>query len=276
MTIAFFKRRTSCGDIRGKQIGEFMGAKINPELECDKDTCVFVKMRPWFAGKKNYIDVVDNPRYIDFLRKNHQFGGIAISKIAHEYISDKSGRNDICTIPQQHCNFKNEKRTRREVTTAGYIGEVGSLQDYQEISDKLKKNGIELLCRWHAQVMPPTPPPGFYKKREDVVDFYKSIDIQIVWRPKVDPAVEFLKNPLKLSNAGSFGIPTVAYPEKSFVSEYPNGFVPAMCVDELVDRVKALVNNKMLYKTYSQAAEEVSSNYHISEIAKLYQGLETH
>lgn len=272
--ITIFKRRTTCGKIRGLQIGEYIGAKINPEAGYENDVCVFIKMKPFMAGVKNYVDVIDNPRYIDFLRRNLHYGGIAISKIAQEYISNKSGRNDIVVIPQQHCNFENIKRDRVEVTTAGYIGEERSLQNYEEIKDKLSRAGIKLICMWHAQVAPVKLPPGYYKKREEVVDFYKSIDVQIVWRPVIDPKVEYLKNPLKLSNAGSFRIPTVSYPEKSFVSEYFGSFVSATCVNELVENVKNLSNDSALYKKYSLAAEEIAEGYHISNIAKLYKKLE--
>ncbi|MFK5282474.1 hypothetical protein ACI3PL_23225, partial [Lacticaseibacillus paracasei] len=52
-----------------------------------------------------------------------------------------------------------------------------------------------------------------YSKRRYVVDFYKEIDIQISFRPHHPRGIILHMNPLKLSNAGSFGIPTVGFPE---------------------------------------------------------------
>ncbi|KKL03735.1 hypothetical protein LCGC14_2623170, partial [marine sediment metagenome] len=49
--------------------------------------------------------------------------------------------------------------------------------------------------------------------REDVCEFYKTIDIQIAFRtPGKEVRPPIFRNPLKVFNAGSFKIPTVAYP----------------------------------------------------------------
>jgi len=275
MNLSFFKRRTSSGLIRGAQVANYIGAKLNPIDGYENDICVFVKMRP--RGVKNeYIDIIDNPRYIEYSKIRRDVGTIAISKIAHEYISFKTNRDDIVLIPQHHCNFDREKRIRKEITTVGYIGEKYSLQNYDEIEQKLAKVGLKLICKWHAPMEFNKSKISWksnYKTREDVVNFYKNIDIQIVWRPIVDVNVEELKNPLKLSNAGSFGIPTVSWPEKSFVSEYDGCFIPAKTIDEAISYILELKNNQKLYDEYSKKGFERSENYHIENISKLYLNL---
>lgn len=275
MNLSFFKRRTSSGLIRGTQIANYIGAKLNPVSGYENDICIYVKMRP--RGFKNeYVDIIDNPRYIEYSKIRKDVGVIAISKIAQEYISFKTGRDDIVLIPQHHCNFNREKRNRKEITTVGYIGEKYSLQNYEEIEQKLAKVGLKLICKWHASKefnVNRIDQKFDYKTREDVVNFYKNIDIQIVWRPIVDINVEELKNPLKLSNAGSFGIPTVSFPEKSFVSEYNDCFIPAKTIDEAISHILELKNNQILYEEYSKKSIEYSENYHIENISKLYLNL---
>ena len=109
-----------------------------------------------------------------------------------------------------------------------------------------------------------------FNHRNGVNWFYKNVDIQIVWRPYAD---EF-RNPLKLSNAGSYGIPTVAYPEESFVSEYNGCFIPATSIDELIIKVKELKDNPDLYDNMAKKVMTRAENYHIEHIAKLYKELD--
>jgi len=83
-----------------------------------------------------------------------------------------------------------------------------------------------------------------------------------------------LKNPLKLSNAGSFGIPTVAFPEENFVAEFDKCFLPANTVDEVVDSVYQLKTDQSLYNAMVSMARERAECYHISKVAEYYRKLE--
>ena len=109
-----------------------------------------------------------------------------------------------------------------------------------------------------------------FNGRRGVGWFYQTVDIQIAWRPNAD---EF-RNHLKLSNAGSYGIPTVAYSEESYVSEYDGCFIPARSIDELIIKVKELKDNPDLYNLMAKRVMARAENYHIEHIAKLYQKLD--
>ncbi len=82
-----------------------------------------------------------------------------------------------------------------------------------------------------------------------------------------------LKNPLKLANAGSFGIPTVAYPEPNYVAEWDGCFAKATNLDQIVRAVSVLMSSKVAYENLSGLAYEKSKEYHINKILPLYKEL---
>ena len=103
--------------------------------------------------------------------------------------------------------------------------------------------------------------------------FYASIDISLSFRCQMDPILAKLKNPLKLANAGSFGIPTVAYPELNYVAEWDGCFAKAENLDQIVRAVKVLMESKAAYENLSGLAYEKSKEYHIKKILPLYKEL---
>ena len=109
---------------------------------------------------------------------------------------------------------------------------------------------------------------GFvFKNRMDVVNLYKQIDIQITWR-----TLNWrLKNPLKLYNAASFGIPTVGYREDCY-REFENYYVPVKTIDELISEVNKF-KNADYYNQFSEKIAAKAEDWHISKIAKLYNQL---
>jgi hypothetical protein len=228
-------------------------------------------MRPVHDCKAAYIDMVDNSRYIEVLKQNPQFNGIAVSQTAYDFITSQV-KNKVVLIPHHHCNYERVKRQRSEVLTVGYIGEDVTFDAYRwQVVLLMKERGIDFIyCH-------------DYDTRRDVCEFYKNIDIQIVWRDITNMngngkdwgkwVIPELKNPLKLSNAGSFGIPTVAFPEINFEAEYKDAYLPATTLDELVDQIDRLKNSTWLYEEYAQKAEEKAEKYHVENIAKLYRGL---
>ena len=262
--ISIFKRKTMSGYIRGEQIAPYIPAKLSPQEGFEDDVCIFVKWSPaipkWW---KRYIDVIDRHQCLDFLKRHPDCGAIAISKTAVEYIrGELGGKNEIAYIPQQHCNIERLKRDKsREVKVVGFCGEYHTFQPFEEeVRRRLKDVGMELNF-YHT-----------YKTRQDVMNFYLSIDVQIVWR--AEPGyIKMLKNPLKLSNAGSFGIPTVAYPEDNFVAEYGSSFLQVRSIPEMVTAVEALRRDSKLYSQYSLAVERKAEEYYITNIAKLYSDL---
>ncbi|HUS89912.1 MAG TPA: hypothetical protein VMW91_11240, partial [Desulfosporosinus sp.] len=219
--MTFFHLHTKSGNIRGHQIGHYLGAQINPSEGYNDDICIHVKKTP-IHGRVKVYDCMDNMRHFKYLEKHPDVIILAISKTSVEFLSDMF-KNRIIYVPQHHCNFNREQRVDREIKTAGWCGFIGSFSHLEsEIREKLNKIGIELLVdyKWNS--------------RKSVINFYKKIDIQIAFREQADYN-KMLKNPLKLSNAGSFGIPTIAKPEPNFISEYDQCFFPAKTIDEMVD-----------------------------------------
>jgi hypothetical protein len=269
MSLIFFPRRCTTGDLRGIQIAKRLSAQINPDPNNIKkdDVCIYIKMHP-IHGAVSYIDLVDNVRYVDVLKKHPEFKGIAISKTAFEYIKNRI-KNEIVLIPHHHCNFERFRNpVRRYPTVVGFCGFFKSiLPYYADLKYAFDKKGFDFqLCTR-------------YDTREQVCNFYKTIDIQIIWRDLRGTdwgrwIIPELKNPLKISNAGSFGVPTVAYPEKNFIAEYDGAFVPAYSIDELIDRVCLLRDAPGFCRDIAEKARIKSEEYHIDNIIKLYLTLE--
>lgn len=260
--ISIFKRRTTCGYIRGVQIAKHIGARLNPEDEWHNDTCIYVKQTPK-GGKRQFFDIIDEHKYLPWLKQHPEIGIIAISRCAEEYLKNEMS-NTIVFIPQQHCNFGNIQRTRTTVTTAGWCGARGCFEPFEsEIREKLGKIGLELKTYYEDQ----------YKTRQDIVNFYLGIDIQVVWRMQAEWN-KMLKNPLKVSNASSFSIPTISKPEPCTVLEYDGCFLPATTIDELVECARQLKDNSMLYQDIADKALQRSKYYHINNVANLYKELD--
>jgi glycosyltransferase involved in cell wall biosynthesis len=187
-------------------------------------------------------------------------GVIVTSRIAWGYVSRILGRKDIILIPQHHCNYLRENRDRKEVKVVGIIGSPECEGPNNEsFIGRLKEVGLELaICR--------NP-----RSRGKVVNFYKNIDIQVVYRPH--QIENNMLTSLKLANAGSFGIPTVACPEKSYINEFDGCFLPVHSEEELFLEIKRLKEEPSLYEDLSEKAKAKAEKYNIENIAKLYRQL---
>jgi len=108
--------------------------------------------------------------------------------------------------------------------------------------------------------------------RQDIVNFYQDIAIQIVWRPYIDEKRIKLFNPLKLVNAASFGIPTIALEERAFV-EMKGYYFPVGTIEEFIAQLDELQTSPTLYEDYAQRCIQKSENYHIDNISRMYQQL---
>jgi hypothetical protein len=165
--------------------------------------------------------------------------------------------NKIVFIPQHHCNFNREKRTRAEIKTVGVIGTRGAFPYLPEgLKEELAKRGMELL--------------EFSKffSRQDIIDFYKRIDIQMVWRPYK----KLLSNPLKLVNGASFGIPTIALDEIAF-KELEGCYLPVNTFEEFLVALDSLRNDLDGYAEYSKKCLIKSEEYHIEKVGEMYKEL---
>lgn len=234
---------------------------MNPKSGFKDDVCIWVKSQPpENCPRFSYVDIMEGDNLVPWLAAHPKVGIIAVTKDIKKYLEKTLIRNNIILIPQNHCNYKRELRNRTDVRVVGFIGfpKYSFRHPLDDIKERLAKVRLDFIEKTS------------FNGRRGVIGFYKRVDIQIVWRPNAD---EF-RNPLKLSNAGSFGIPTVAYPEESFVSEYDGCFIPAMSIDELIIKVKELKDNPDLYDYTAKKVMTRAENYHIEHISKLYKKLD--
>lgn len=249
--------------IRGDQIANYLGSNINPKKIRENDTNIYVKPMVrkgddfMFARGKSYLDIIDGANLSQVAQRHPDVGVIVCSQADYNVMSKELPNNKIILIPQHHCNFERNQRQSISIKTIGVIGTQGAFPYLpQGLKESLAERGIELL--------------EFSKffDRKDIIDFYMKIDVQIVWRPYK----KILSNPLKLVNAASFGIPTIALDEKAFW-EVKGTYMPVGTLESLLGALDGLRNNPLLYADYSLKCIKQSERYHIENIAKLYEKL---
>jgi hypothetical protein len=260
--ISFFFGNSGAGEIRGRQVGSYLGAKLNPSDDFQEDVCIYVKMRPPDNfSKHSYVDVVDGVGLVDWLQKHPNCGAITTS-LTGQVLLSKYLKQKVIFIPENHCNYERYIRVPREVKVAGIIGNMkGFGMSITETEKRLNDIGMEFkVC-------------DSYRTRQDVIDFYKTIDIQLCWRPHVKGSHSQLHNPLKIANAASFGIPTVAYPEDNFLAEFGGCFFSAFNIEDFFRFVHELKTEPRLYDHLVKQGLERAERYHIENIAPLYEAL---
>ena len=237
-------------DIRGKQIADWLGVKFNPPKISDDDTCIWVKPRNLHKVREcDWVDVSDGGWMSSLLTERPELRVIAHSEYCYDYLK-KVVANEIVVIPQQHINWERQHKKVVKMI-GGYIGSPSpvALRIYQEIGEALGNAGFQFITCFD------------YKTREDVVNFYKSIDFLVIgpWRDDSP-----YKTPTKMINAASFGIPSIAYPLPGY-KEWEGNYVRANDVDEIVTAAKELKDWPGLVET--------TESYHISKIAEKYREL---
>lgn len=269
--LKFISNGWGSGDIRGKQIAAYLGAPC--DVKCEQgDIFVAVKSVVMDAlearkiVKSIWIDVVDGYGLIDHLMEFPWMKAIAISDMAYRFIRNRV-ENEMVVIPEHHCNFNNETRPQdREVHVVGAACYPGNFDlDPTEVRNALAYIGLDFQIKTE------------FKSQQDVIDFYKNMDIQLCFRKfrgiEMREPPE-LKNPLKLENAGSFMIPTVSYPEPNFMHEFGCGFLPARSLNGIVEQCRDLKEDKTLYQEVSGSAHAKAQEFHIDKIAPLYRELQ--
>ncbi len=146
------------------------------------------------------------------------------------------------------------------MTTAGVVTSASPLADqvYGEIKKRLAKVGIDFLTYYHFQ------------NRQDVVDFYKRLDLQVIGNFGFSPDNPF-RHPNKIINAASFGIPTITFPMLGY-QEFDSNYIPIRSIDELEAAVEKL-KNKAYYGKFASKIAKAAEKYHISKIAEKYKKL---
>jgi hypothetical protein len=246
--------------IRGEQVAKYLGARINPDGDLNGARCVYVK--PGDLGEVSdgaHVDMVEEVGYIKMLAGRPGVRVIVLSESGRKYLKERMA-NEVSVIPQHHCNIEGIVRTSEEVTTVGVIGSVDSFdQPLDEFRKTMSEIGLNFVT-CHS-----------FRSREDVVDFYQGIDIQVSWNRRTYKQKLF-RDSLRLKNAGSFGIPTVALPETNW-SEFEGGYIRVDTMADLVSELKRLKTDRGYYEAWSQATRRKAEGFHISRIAELYRGL---
>jgi len=267
--LVFCINEWASGEIRGMQMAHAVGGVVEPPKFYSDDVLVCIKRLPppdlVSYVKCVYVDVNDCYGLIPYLKGRLDVTPVAASRVGHKYLQEQLGRNNVLMIPGHHCNFERDVRVTGKVKTAGFIGYPENLQlGIDELHKALDEIGIAFVAKVDA------------KSREDVCNFYKSIDIQICFRKKseTNPAPE-LRDPLKLINAGSFGIPTVAYPEPSYADEFNGCFVPVRSLSEVIEVCKWLSTVGAIpdYNDISMRARCRAEHYHIEHISPMFRRL---
>lgn len=257
----YLKRVSSI--IRADQIAYAVGAKLNPKNGYQDDICIYVKPNLNsngdldLEGKSIYLDIIDEIGYAKILEKHPKVGILVLSERDYINVSSLGLKNKVFLIPQHHCNFQRERRTRTKITVAGVIGNSKAFTFLPpDLKPRLAERGIKLLefSRFFTQ--------------EDIIDFYKQIDIQIVWRPYK----KTLANPLKIVNAASFGIPTIALDESHF-KDLGNCYIGVSKINQLFSELDLLIKYPARYEAFSQICLQKAEGYHIKNIAGLYEKL---
>lgn len=247
--------------IRGEQMAQFLGAKINPTSGYENDMRIYLKPRSLDHIKDgDYVDVSDSGDVIiGQLKKRPKLKLIASSLATYEYLKERLP-NKIVFIPEHHCNFERMRRTRDKITTGGYIGAPNPFifSMNPNIEKCLAKIGLKFLASY------------YFKSRQDVVDFYKKIDFQIIPHFWFDDS-EIYRHPTKMISAASFGIPTIAA-RKSGYKEWEGNYIPVQGMDDILLEAEKL-KNKDYYNQWSNKIIKAAEPYHIENIAKLYRKL---
>jgi len=271
VVIAFVTNRKPSGVIRGYQMAEYLGRPLNPPPGAPYDRIV-VKVWPspddFTPGQRTYVDVLDGFALVDRLKAQPDLGVIAFTPGSHAYLVRELNRQDIVLIPQHHCNFARERRPAdREVRTVGFVGAKSSLFGGVDVwRERFRESGFDFV--WHLMR------PRAAVRREKVLNLYRAIDIQVYWRPHVRFAFARFKDSLKLVNALSFGIPTVARSESHDAYALKGCLVEAGTPQEIIRQCCRLRDDPALYEACGPALVEQAEPWHIDRIAPRYLELE--
>lgn len=246
--------------VRGEEVAKFLGAKYNPKAGFEKDVCIYIKPAGLEKVKDgDFVDVLDDWKLTETLKSRPKVKVIAMSGPHFEWLKTIL-KNQVVLIPHHHLNFERVKRTRTEVINCGYIGTFSPyhVKINIVIAERLKKIGLNFI-QFHN-----------FKARDDSLNFYKQIDVQIIGHFRHIKNVPHY-HATKIINAMSFGIPTVTGPKLGYkdVDDY---YIRANNLDELIKEVEKLKDQKY-YDLWAKKIIPEAEKYHISKIAKLYKSL---
>jgi hypothetical protein len=249
-------------EVRGRQVADRIGGKFNPTEGFEDDICIFVGSRPRIPMPlRTFLDPGEKRLQLHFIQHYKQIKVLAWSNCQLQRLRLIFPGRPVYLVPQHHCNFENEHRPDRPILKVGVVGPHTSVyHPLEDIRTRLENVGLQ----FHITRTP--------RNHREAADAYKELDIQLVFR-NILPGLEY-RSPLKVINAGSFGIPTVAFPEPAFEMETEGAYLPAWTIDDLVEGAVALATDSALYRRYAEASNALSKRYHIDEVLKYYRTLE--
>jgi hypothetical protein len=249
-------------EVRGRQVADRIGGKFNPTEGFEDDICIFVGSRPRIPMPlRTFLDPGEKRLQLHFIAHYKEIRVISWSNAQFVRLQYLYPGRPIYLIPQHHCNFDNERIPNRPILNVGVVGPHTSVyHPLEDLCSRLKNVGLH----FHVTRTP--------RNQQEAADAYRQLDIQLVFR-NILPGLEY-RSPLKVINAGSFGIPTVAFPEPAFEMEVKDAYLPALTIEELVEGAHSLATDPSLYRHYAEAAHTVSKHYHIDKILDHYRNLE--
>ena len=245
--------------VRGEQVAQYLGCKYNPTEGYEDDICIYVKPERKILDDikdGSYVDIIDDFHYLVLFENRPKINIIFTSQFHYDYFKDNIKNKSVC-IPHHHCNFERAVRDRKEIKNVGFIGNKRGLEaSVEELEARLGEIGMNFITNYD------------FKDREDVIDFYKQIDIQLIWKKD-----NFLSHtPMKLTNASSFGIPTVSKLCDNF-KELDGFYITAGdSLDSLIVEIEKL-KDQDYYNSWSKKLIPEMERYHIENIVKLYKEL---
>lgn len=253
----FFNEDAISGKVRGTQILSYLSEHY-PDVVEKSNVEIFIK-RDIGSNAGNAIKIVDLiDLELPLYKVSEADGFIVTNDVAKEYAERRTSK-PVYVIPHHHCNFDDLRREDREVKTVGYIGAVDRLSILVDIlRKKLEKHGFEFVTHFLT----------LEDSRDSVVDKYLGLDISLVFD---NSSAKFsfppeLKNPLKVVNAGSFGIPTVGFRELAYRDVR---MIEASNTHKIIVSCLAL-RDKSVYNPVATDCVEEAKKFHIKEIAKKY------
>ena len=283
--IVFFTGRGSTGGrlCRGIEIAEAGGWPCNPDPASvtKEDLVIMVKCIEPEAVKRAgrvYCDIIDGKMNLHRHIADRLNVGVIVQTSYN--IEPAKARwfpnNEVIWLPHTHCN--NERRQRRlgkPVKRIGYTGTTNGFLPgpWAEFTAMAEREGFEVVHNGNTIL-----DPDFKgDRREECCRFYGGLDIAVAYRTSFwnvgnGPA---MKGPTKLNNAGSFRIPTVAFPEWAFIYNLwePGNFVPVMNLYEMVQACCRLRDEPKYYSRIASAAWRDAQAAHIDEVVQRYREL---
>lgn len=243
-------------------MAKYLGAKYNPTKGFENDVCIYLKPRTLNNIKDgSYVDFSDAEEYlIGQLKSRPKIKVIVSALYCYQSLREKL-KNEMLLIPEHHCNFERAKRSRSEFTTGGIIATplTISFAVNDEIRKQLEKIGLKFITYYN------------WKSRQDVIDFYKQIDFQVVIYSGSFNDYDITRHPNKLVNAASFGIPTLSK-WKAGYKEFEGNYILIQGIEDMILEVEKL-KNKDYYEEWSSRVTRAAEPYHIENIAKMYRQL---